>query len=310
MTRNLTTLASRLSLLLLLLLIPQPADACHRCGIFGRGCRFSYIQQPYYYQPQQYQTPSTVVINNAASPAALLPQSNAVYGMSLAAQPLNVDSSLVLDRSARVSELAIQLANTGINGYNTGAQYALAVADAQDRRQKNYMLAMTAMTPTPQPAPQSFTIQFQNGQPTIVQPQPQNYQQPTQGQYSPPQNYAQPPVQPQKAENQRPTQAPTGQLSPLQNPNDPPPPAPTGPIALTLTNLCFRCHDGAGGEGRGPVGLVINDGTPMSDPLYHKTVAKIMAGAMPPRDSLQGVELQTAQKAQLVSQASRLHILP
>lgn len=130
---------------LLAALVVSDAQACHRCGIFGRGCRFaSHVNHVAAYTP-----PASVqtfnFVNSFPTPYLAAPSGQSVYGYSLASQSYSVDPAQVLDRSGRLAELSLELATRGNDGYNSTAQSALAVADAADRRQANALVALSAI---------------------------------------------------------------------------------------------------------------------------------------------------------------------
>lgn len=127
------------------------ASACHRCGLFGRRCRFQHHVAHHvpYVPPAAYVPPAqqtNFIFNNSSVPAYLLsPQGNSVYGYQVSAQSYNLDPALYMDRSGRLAEQAMALAQEGQNGYNAGVALAMQFNESLDRRQKNTVLALSAM---------------------------------------------------------------------------------------------------------------------------------------------------------------------
>lgn len=241
------------------LLICSSADACPRCGIFGRGCRFvshAVVQQ----QAVAYSPPAVTqnLIFNNSFPTPFLSQGNSVYGYSLAAAPYTFDSTAYMDRASRFQELALETAQQGINGFNANAAAATALADAVDRRTKNAMVALAAInanqqSPVPtvasaalsaQAAPTvtRFTVTLREGQAPVVTTDP-----------------------------------------PQRDPNVPP--APPGPFQAfaagqALLQQCGRCHDGTGLHHE-PKTVVLNGTQAIDQALYEKCLDQINSGKMP-----------------------------
>ena len=101
-------------------LAADTADACNRCGLFGRRCRFVHHHQQAVVLKQidHYQQPSTTlnIVNNYPN-ALLAPQGTADYGISLAnsIQPLGSDfygkqSARLLEHSVDTLKLSAGLA--------------------------------------------------------------------------------------------------------------------------------------------------------------------------------------------------------
>jgi hypothetical protein len=94
--------------------IANVADACGKCGIFGRGCRYS---APVYHTPV-YKAPHVVkevvqrdviqnlIFNNIAPPGDLSPRGDTVYGVSRALEYSAPSSALYLDNTRRLIETA------------------------------------------------------------------------------------------------------------------------------------------------------------------------------------------------------------
>lgn len=102
------------------LLFADAADACSRCGLFNRRCRFQHRQAVVLKQVHQpaYQAPATTlnIVNNYPN-ALLAPQGDAHYGYSLrnAIQPLTSDfygkqSARLLDHSQEILKLSAGMA--------------------------------------------------------------------------------------------------------------------------------------------------------------------------------------------------------
>lgn len=82
----------------------QTADACSRCGIFGRGCKFvkqAVVVKPSYgYQYQQPQNVTNLSIVNAYPPGT------AQYGVAQLAQAYQPNPDLSVTLSAKIAEQA------------------------------------------------------------------------------------------------------------------------------------------------------------------------------------------------------------
>jgi mono/diheme cytochrome c family protein len=141
MSRHVIEFAALLTLGLLC--VPMDAEACNRCGLFGRGCRFQATS--YYYPVVQQEHPASVqnfVFNNSYPVA---PLGNSVYGYSLAATAHGLDAAQVLDRSARLVEMAITSGQRALGEHNATVQGALQLGADIDRRTKNTLLAVSAI---------------------------------------------------------------------------------------------------------------------------------------------------------------------
>jgi hypothetical protein len=94
--------------------ITSSADACNRCGIFGRGCRYV---APVYHAPV-YKAPHVVkevvqrdviqnlIFNNISPIGDLSPRGDTVYGVSRALEYSAPSSALYLDNTRRLIETA------------------------------------------------------------------------------------------------------------------------------------------------------------------------------------------------------------
>jgi hypothetical protein len=117
----------------LFVVFASESQACQRCGLFGRLCR-------YYKAPVQYYAPAAVVkkadvfvVQNNYPPAiaaAYAQQGNSVYGYQAAAQAYFVNPAEVLRQSAELSKAASVTATLGLTGYNQTAQTQLALQAA------------------------------------------------------------------------------------------------------------------------------------------------------------------------------------
>jgi len=155
---------------LLLLALPSNADACNRCGLFGLRCRYA---KPVYYAPK-YVAPvvyppnvQNFVFNNSFP----IPQlGNTAYGYSLQASAYTQDNAMFLNRAGMLAELSQQNAQRGYDGFVSAGALSLQLADAADRRQKNTLLALTAMEANgqaQQPQAMSFRATVVNGRLSI-----------------------------------------------------------------------------------------------------------------------------------------------
>lgn len=278
------------------------ADACNRCGVFGRGCRFSYSSYyyPSYYTPTYYQPPATqqnFIFNSTypqplSSPASLLSPSNSVYGYSLAAQSYAVDPAQVLDRSGRLAEIAIQGGQKALDGYNTAAGNTLALVAESDRRTKNAIVALSAIEAN-QAAPAqgqalSFRATVQNGQLSLERIEAEK---PASGNGVPPGHY-----KPEPGWDHAPI--------PLQpnNPHCQPPAATDGRLSLRAGGVkaCASCHDGKGTK-KTPTRFTLDGSGPLAVDDYELAKADVESGRMPP-----GVKLSDAEKFTTLAELARL----
>ena len=160
---------------LLALVVADSADACTRCGLFGRRCRFAHhiaapvvVAHPVVVEAvPEYPAaqPQTLVIqNNYNAPngaaAALIAQpGNTVYGLQQAAQPYSLDPQDVLRQAAALTKGAQELAQQGLSGYQQTASLALTLNATQPA------LAAAIQAPQQFTAPQSSsqTITLKQG---------------------------------------------------------------------------------------------------------------------------------------------------
>jgi mono/diheme cytochrome c family protein len=152
--------------LILTLLFVSSADACSRCGIFGRGCRFGH----HHVQAVEavvaapiIQPPVVSIINNypagnGAAATLLAPQGGTVYGLSTAVQAYSLDPAQVLRQAAELTKGAQQLAQQGLTGYGQTAALALTLQASQPAVQ-----AVVSQPIISQPQPQSLTLKLVNG---------------------------------------------------------------------------------------------------------------------------------------------------
>lgn len=158
------------ALFLLSLIVADSADACTRCGLFGRRCRFAhqvavpvFVETPVIVQDVAAAAPSTLVIqNNYNAPngaaAALIAQpGNTVYGLQQAAQPLLIDPNEHLRRAAQLVDSVTELAQKGLQGYNQNTSLALTLSATQPLLAQAVQ-APQAYTAPQQPIGQSITL--------------------------------------------------------------------------------------------------------------------------------------------------------
>lgn len=150
---------------LLALVVADSADACTRCGLFGRRCRFAHhvvapvvVAHPVVVEAvPEYPAaaPSTLVIqNNYNAPngaaAALIAQpGNTVYGLQQAAQPLLIDPNEHLRRAAQLVDSVTELAQKGLQGYQQNTSLALTLSATQP------LISQSVQAPQQFTAPQS-----------------------------------------------------------------------------------------------------------------------------------------------------------
>lgn len=249
-----------LIVLLCLASLASQADACGRCGLFGRGCRFSshvVVQQAY---APAYAAPAASVQNFVFSnsfPVPYLQQGNTAFGYSLAAAPYSFDSAAYMDRASRFQELALETAQTGINGFNANAAALTGLADAVDRRTKNTMLAIAGIQANQQSAApgananafQTYTLRatVRNGVLSIEREEPQ----------------------------------------PQPGVVDPGLPVPGGVQAFDSNGLlsCAKCHDGRGTHHE-PKEVILDGSVALDDRTYQRVVQSVGMGKMPPQSNL------------------------
>ena len=148
----------------------SPAEACGRCGLFGRACKFAAHHVPVaVVTPVVAAAPEVFVVNNVYPPAnggaaLLAQQGGTVYGLQAAALQYRVDPAETLRQAAELARGAQKLAETGLNGYQTSASLALQLqANADDTLAKGVaasaVLSAAGLNPAQQQtAPQSLRI--------------------------------------------------------------------------------------------------------------------------------------------------------
>ncbi len=157
---------------LLLAGLAADASACGRCGLFGRKCRYSC---GHYVAPVAYAPPSTstnFIFNNvypSAFPYLLAQGGNSVYGVQQASAAYAESPAFYMDRAARFTDRAFDLAQTGQAAFNSNSTLALQVSNDIDRRRNNAYVAALAMEANG-PTQQQLTVQIQDGKMAIVQP--------------------------------------------------------------------------------------------------------------------------------------------
>lgn len=120
------------------------AEACGRCGLFGRACKFAshhvaqVVEVPVVQEVvSPYQQPSqAIVVQNNYPPAngalPLIAQpGNTVYGLQAAFQPYRLDPDAVLRQAAELTKAAQNLADQGLKGYSNTASLALTLSASQ-----------------------------------------------------------------------------------------------------------------------------------------------------------------------------------
>lgn len=157
--------------LALVLLFAGSADACSRCGIFGRGCRFGH----HHVQAVEavvaapiVQPPVVSIINNypagnGAAATLLAPQGGTVYGLSTAVQAYSLDPAQVLRQAQELTKGAQDLAREGLEGYGKTAALALTLSASQPAIQ-----AVVAQPVVSQP--QSLTLKLVDGKWVVDSP--------------------------------------------------------------------------------------------------------------------------------------------
>lgn len=222
------------------------AEACDRCGVFGRRCHFSQqqvVQQVAYTPPAANQQTTFNFVNSFPTPYLLSgQQGSSVYGYSLAAAPYTLDANLFMDRAARFTELALQSSDDANKAFAANTAQAMALNDSADRRTKNTLLALSAIQANSDPAttqkPLSFQATVTNGRLSIRQIDPQ-------------------------------------QPNPLGGT-----PGAGVPPGSALA-ACAKCHDGSG-KNRTPQGFSLDGSQQITAEQYAKCIDLMSKGEMPP----------------------------
>jgi len=257
----------------------QSSEACSRCGIFGRGCRYSYY--PTYYQPVQYQPPiSNFVFNNSYPVPYLAQQGNTAYGYSMSALPYQVDVAGGFDRAGRLAEVAYQGGHDVMTQFNASLQNAAAVNEASTRRAQ--IAAVTA---------EGIRAMAVNP-PNAAPPQTLNFSATLQG---------------GRWQMNQPTAAPlpqpgyngaAGPVSPYGDPN-----AANGGQYGIGYNICATCHDGAGTHNE-PKRLVYNGSRAITPGEFQEGALAIETGHMPPASS--NIRLTPQDKAIILTELAKM----
>lgn len=147
------------------------AQACSRCGLFGRNCRYQYTYTPHVAVAPvvQYQQPDVFVVqNNYPQPngaVGLLAQQGATtYGLQAAAASYFVNPAEVLRQAAELSKAATATASLGLTGYNQTAQTQLAlqatIAEPLVKGHAAAQVLAAAGLSTPAAQTQSFALRI------------------------------------------------------------------------------------------------------------------------------------------------------
>lgn len=135
------------------------AEACGRCGLFGRACRFAshhvaqVVEVPVVQEvvaPYQQPSQAIVVQNNYPPANGALPliaqPGNTVYGLQAAFQPYRLDPDAVLRQAAELTKAAQSLADQGLRGYSNTASLALTLSASQPAIQSAAQLQVGGQT--------------------------------------------------------------------------------------------------------------------------------------------------------------------
>ena len=166
--------------LALIAMFASDLSACHRCGLFGRRCRFSHhvVHQQVAYVPPV--TSQNFIFNNLwPAPYLLAPQGNSVYGVQQASAAYAENPAFYMDRAARFTDRAFDLAQTGQQMFKENSALAIQASNDMDRRATNAQIAALAMEANRGTVQQTFSVQIQDGKMSIVQPQQVQAQQPS-----------------------------------------------------------------------------------------------------------------------------------
>lgn len=230
--------------LVLALLFASSADACSRCGIFGRGCRFGHhhVQAvEAFVAAPIVQPPVVSIINNypagnGAAATLLAPQGGTVYGLSTAVQAYSLDPTQVLRQAQELTKGAQDLAREGLEGYGKTAALALTLSASQPAIQ-----AVVAQPVVSQP--QSLTLKLVDGKWVVDSPS-----------------------------------AP--QINTAPNAAKAPQTLPTGLGGSLVKKYCASCH---GSDLAAPKGAIFLDaGVALDCELLVKSVNRVSKGEMPP----------------------------
>ncbi len=120
-------------------LLASNADACNRCGVFGKGCRVAHAAVAVAAVPVAQVAPeSTVVITNVYPnqiPYPVAQQGATLYGLQAAIEPLRVSPELMMNQANRHAELSLKLAEQAPQNY---AALASQVYSQQSQTDKIY----------------------------------------------------------------------------------------------------------------------------------------------------------------------------
>ena len=110
---------------LLIGLVVADSQACNKCGIFGRGCR--YYSAPAYVAPAAVVAQPSVLVVQNAYPAPIAQQGSTVFGYQAYSAAYSVNPAEVLRQAAELSKAATATATIGLTGFNQTAQTQLAL---------------------------------------------------------------------------------------------------------------------------------------------------------------------------------------
>lgn len=265
-------------------LVASEVEACGRCGLFGRACRFQHHHvQAVAVAPIVAAAPEVFVVNNVYPPAnggaaLLAQQGGTVYGLQAAAIQYRVDPAETLRQAAELARGAQRLAETGLNGYQTSASLALQLqASTDDTLAKGVaasaVLSAAGLNPAQQQASQQ-TLRITRG---------------SDGRWAVEQYDAgeAASVLSAKIEQRGGT---ANQQQPVVNG-----PAASSPLPL-VTRLCASCHGTEKAEPAG--GLYIHAGAGLDCEQALKAIKAVSSGKMPNGQALD-VETRAALIAEL-----------
>ncbi len=178
--RSSRLLASLMGVMLLVVAIAE-TNACDRCGLFGRRCRFASQSFDHHegYSSGYGASGGTQTFNfiNSYPTPLLAAQGQTVYGYNLSAQAYSVDPALIFDTAARLASNASDLAKQGVSSYTDLAlqqlsnQQAIAAealevakVEAQGRAAANALSAAKPASSTSVPKILSYRVTATNGE--------------------------------------------------------------------------------------------------------------------------------------------------
>jgi cytochrome c553 len=164
--------------ILLALTLADYAQACGRCGIFGRGCRFAKVKAAVVYPQYAQQASQTINIANFAYPVGATQYSSVAQISQLYA----TNPALALEHSTRVAERSVSTMQSAIESLTANNEGVLELAKLQaatehlraalttSQQQSSYTLRITQSSSGITVEPLTDTPPMQGGGPAATQP--------------------------------------------------------------------------------------------------------------------------------------------